>query len=128
MEKITTKFSDYSELPFSQKIQQELMKRHTHGELTEPEEIVYKEFDVLTLLLMMKYKWISVKVRLPEYQGWGKPQTVIVSGIDDEKRYVFYAECHAYGEKKTAEEIFTIPGWSQMNVTHWMPFPEPPKE
>ena len=77
---------------------------------------------------MMKDKWISVKDRLPEYQGFGKPQTVIVSGIDDEKRYVFYAECHSYGEKKTAEEIFSIPGWSRMNVTHWMPFPEPPKE
>ena len=46
--------------------------------------------------------------------------------IDEGKRYVYYAEVHAYGKKETAHEIFSVPGWCDMNVTHWMPWPEPP--
>jgi len=38
-----TEFKDYGDLPFSEAIQDELFKRHTHGELTNPEEIVYRE-------------------------------------------------------------------------------------
>lgn len=49
-----TEFKDYRDLPFSEKIQDELFKRHTHGELTNPEEIVYTEKDVLILLQMLE--------------------------------------------------------------------------
>lgn len=72
-----------------------------------------------------KSEWISVKDRLPQYKE-GEWQTVVVSGIDEGKRYVYYAEVHAYGKKETAQEIFSVPGWCDMNVTHWMPWPEPP--
>lgn len=71
--------------------------------------------------------WISVKEKLPKYK-LGNISVVIVTGIEDGKRYVYYAEIHAYGEKKTADEIFSVPGWSKMNVTHWMPLPKPPRK
>lgn len=74
----------------------------------------------------MGKEWISVKDRLPEYKK-GITQIVIVSGIEDGKKYVYYAEVHAYGKQEKSEDIFSIPGWSKMNATHWMPLPEPPK-
>lgn len=49
-----TEFKDYRDLPFSEKIQDELFKRHTHGELANPDEIVYTEKDVLILLQMLE--------------------------------------------------------------------------
>lgn len=49
-----TEFKDYRDLPFSEMIQDELFKRHTHGELTNPEEIVYTEKDVLILMQMLE--------------------------------------------------------------------------
>lgn len=70
-------------------------------------------------------EWISVKEKLPEYKS-GAYQIVIVSGIEDGQRYVYYAEIYTHGKTETAEGIFSVPGWSTMNVTHWMPLPEPP--
>jgi hypothetical protein len=70
-------------------------------------------------------KWISVGERLPEYIHG--EQVVLVAGYEHGERYVSYAEVHAYGKKEKAEDMFSIPGWSQMHVTHWMPLPEPPK-
>lgn len=58
-----TKFNDYKDLPFPSKIKDELFKRHTHGELTEPEEIVYTEEDVLILLQMLEIEINSEKNR-----------------------------------------------------------------
>ena len=49
-----TEFKDYRDLPFSQTIQDELFKRHTHGEYTNGEEIVYTEKDVLILMQMLE--------------------------------------------------------------------------
>ena len=70
-------------------------------------------------------KWISVKDKLPEPPDNLDELIVVVSGIDDnEERYVHWAAVYAYGKD---HEVFSIPGWSQMNVTHWMPLPEPPK-
>jgi hypothetical protein len=76
-------------------------------------------------------KWISVKEKLPLFIE-GKEQIVIVSGIREEEmpeneRYVYWAVAHAYGEEK-GNKIFSVPGWSKMNVTHWTPLPEPPKD
>jgi len=74
----------------------------------------------------MKEQWISVKYKLPEYDP-NNDKPVIVSGIDEGGRYVYYAHVHEYGKEETSDKIFSIPGWSEMNVTHWMPLPEPPK-
>ncbi len=50
-----TEFKDYRELPFSEKIQDELFKRHTHAELVQDQEaIVYEEKDVLILMQMLE--------------------------------------------------------------------------
>jgi hypothetical protein len=50
-----TEFKQYSDLPFSKKIQEELLKRHTHAELvSNPEAIVYAEKDVLILMQMLE--------------------------------------------------------------------------
>lgn len=67
--------------------------------------------------------WIKIEDKLPEYKE-GATQIVIVSGIENGERYVHYAEIHAYGKEEKAKDIFSIPGWSRMNVTHWMPLPE----
>lgn len=48
-----TKFKEYSELPFSKEIRDELFYRHTHGQLVKPDEIVYTEKDVLILLQLL---------------------------------------------------------------------------
>lgn len=73
-------------------------------------------------------EWISVKDRLPEYKGAGDEQIVIVTGLEIGRRYVYYARAHDYGEKKDPNEIFSVGGWSDMNVTHWMPLPDPPED
>lgn len=71
-----TKFKDYNELPFSKKIQNELFKRHTHGELTNPEEIVYTEKDVLILMQMLQSE---IKEQNPFSDSDGKcPQPIMV--------------------------------------------------
>ena len=50
-----TEFKDYRELPFPEKIQNELLKRHTHAELVQDQEaIVYEEKDVLILMQMLE--------------------------------------------------------------------------
>lgn len=50
-----TEFKDYRELPFSENIQDELLKRHTHAELVHDREaIVYEEKDVLILMQMLE--------------------------------------------------------------------------
>jgi hypothetical protein len=71
----------------------------------------------------MNKPWIKCSDKLPEYTG--DEQIVIVSGLDDfGERYVYWAEAYAYGEN---DSVFSVPGWSDMNVTHWMPLPNPPK-
>lgn len=50
-----TEFDEYSDLPFSKRIQDELMHRHSHRDLPGgSDEIVYTEADVLILLQMMQ--------------------------------------------------------------------------
>lgn len=46
--------NDYRDLPFSKRIRTELLKRHTHGNIVGPHEIVYREKDVLILLQILK--------------------------------------------------------------------------
>ena len=58
-------------------------------------------------------KWISVKERLPEY---AEP----VMGWDAELRDMGIVN-FIYGQ------FFDIVDMSEVNVTHWMPLPEPPK-
>ena len=74
-------------------------------------------------------KWVSIKDSVPKYLP-GKEQLFIVSGIDEDfnKRYVYWAQAYAYGDTDDRERIFSVPGWSKMNVTHWMQLPEPPEE
>lgn len=65
--------------------------------------------------------WISVKERLPEYDG-----TYIVTS----ERGAVYCN-HFYGrrvfsDKYTREPHFSLRG--KVKITHWMPPPEPPKE
>jgi hypothetical protein len=49
-------FDDYSELPFPKKINDMLLELHTHGDSIEEEEIVYREQDVIKLLLVIQNK------------------------------------------------------------------------
>jgi len=70
-------------------------------------------------------RWISVENKLPEVTKSGEEDIVIVTGYDNGVRYVFWASVYAYGKE---DEVFSVPGWSKMNVTHWMPLPDPPKQ
>lgn len=52
---MVTEFKEYRDLPFSENIQNELFKRHTHAELVQDREaIVYEEKDVLILMQMLE--------------------------------------------------------------------------
>ena len=74
----------------------------------------------------MKTEWISVKDRLPEKPKPNERLKIcIVSGIEDGQIYVYYSEIYPYGD---LGGCFSVPGWSDMNVTHWMPLPEPPTQ
>lgn len=49
-----TEFKDYTDLPFSENIQNELFNRHQHN---DDESIVYTEKDVLILLQILKSEY-----------------------------------------------------------------------
>jgi hypothetical protein len=63
---------------------------------------------------MPDMKWIPVTERLPEYE---EP----VMGWDEELRDMGIIN-FVYGQ------FLDIIDMSEVNVTHWMPLPEPPKE
>lgn len=66
-------------------------------------------------------EWISVKERLPE--AGGKYLTISPTGIYSVLNYsVRYRAFNAYDEQPKSSLKYSI------NVTHWMPLPEPPKE
>lgn len=52
-----TEFNDYRDLPFSENIQNELFKRHSHAIIEygiNEEQIVYTEKDVLILMQILE--------------------------------------------------------------------------
>ena len=69
-------------------------------------------------------KWISVKERLPEEEGWYQVYTAPDKGYKSINKAMF---------RKGFEWNNFTPRWHGAggtwgNVTHWMPLPEPPKE
>lgn len=66
--KYITKFYEYSELPFSKAIQDELHKRHTHGDYCKNDEIVYREEDVIIMMQMLQNE-IKPHPTLPHREG-----------------------------------------------------------
>lgn len=86
-------------------------------------DIVRSWFHIVELKGHQDTNWISVKDRLPKYQGRGKNDIVIVSVFDQfNEHIVYYAAIYAYGK---SNEVFSVPGWGNMDVTHWMPLPKP---
>lgn len=70
--------------------------------------------------------WISVKDRLPKLKD-GKSEQILVYGKSEDDEYIitkaiFYSnefdECWESGDLREGH----------LDVTHWMPLPEPPKE
>jgi hypothetical protein len=59
-------------------------------------------------------EWISVKERLPE------PTPMVLAMCTDGYELAYYG---CYGDKWT-----NTLGTETLNVTHWHPLPEPPKE
>lgn len=67
-------------------------------------------------------KWIKVSDRLPSkadiyivhftYQQFGKTEHVVTKGV----------------YKHIGENLFFVGGEPHYDITHWMPFPEPPEE
>jgi len=65
-------------------------------------------------------EWISVKDRLPEK---GNPVSVVVEHMGSVRVGLGYCEVYR-DEFRQWEDV----GGFKINVTHWMPLPEPPKE
>ena len=89
-----------------------------HHELVDPTEALA---DYLLDNGVVVREWIPVTERLPE-----KEDTYLVY---TERGSVYSS--HFYTEKKFASGYVREASWSQcgkVNVTHWMPLPEPPKE
>lgn len=78
-------FKDYRNLPFSEQIQDELFKRHTHAELLDPEQIVYTEKDVLILLQLLK---IEQKKSLKRYEPQSSFNDSVVMDESPDGEYV----------------------------------------
>lgn len=72
-----------------------------------------------------RFKWISVKDRLPDKDDL---YLTIVSGKPQEN--IELIETYMLGEywHKWGWCLDEYPDWEKPNVTHWMPLPEPPKE
>ena len=68
-----------------------------------------------------QFKWIAVEDALPT-RGV-EEHVVMVAGHEDGRRYYYWASVYPYGRKAT-DEVFAVPGWSQMNVTHWAEIPQ----
>ncbi len=69
-------------------------------------------------------KWISVKERLPEYGEY-----VLAYGYDcDEYGYKVVRGCFYFGDEEDGESWFVRAIEIVIEVTHWMPLPEAPKE
>lgn len=67
-------------------------------------------------------KWISVKDRLPPWQG---KKVLVVNGHGDVRIYALWKR--EYGNKWTW--LDERGKFNHVNdITHWMPLPEPPKE
>ena len=89
---------------------------------TDPETGSFTEYlaDYLISNGVTVQEWISVDDRLPECEG---------SYIVYTERGSIYAN-HFYTEKRFASGYVREAQWSKrgtVNVTHWMPLPEPPK-
>lgn len=76
---------------------------------------------------LRKRQWISVKDRLPEVyrDEYGELIPFLVC-IKDE-RYPLVLD-QRYPFRAVYNGIFWYYGWAEVNVTHWMPLPDPPKE
>ena len=68
-----TEFDEYSDLPFSKRIQDELEARHSHRDLPGgSDEIVYTEADVLILLQMMQEEPQSIYLAVGQASNHGQ--------------------------------------------------------
>lgn len=76
-------------------------------------------------LTKMMPKWISVEERLPKIC---ELVLVIASGKPKENVKLIDAVIIAsyWGDEGWIADAFD--GWGKLNVTHWMPLPDPPKE
>ena len=76
-------------------------------------------------------KWISTDVKLPEDDfKQGKPRTLIMCIVCTEKGTVKFCSRIRKPLYDGSQE-YTPWGWqkkSHVQITHWMPLPEPPKE
>ena len=70
-------------------------------------------------------KWISVKERLPEV---GEGYAVVVSGKPCRNVTLDNAIEMAAYDQDEGWILEMWPEWTNANITHWMPLPEPPKE
>ena len=73
---------------------------------------------------LANYKWISVKDRMPEIDNKSHiSDTVICYSSELNRLYFSRVEENAFGQCG-----FEVEKYGVVNITHWMPLPEPPKE
>ena len=70
-------------------------------------------------------EWISVKERLPEE---GEEYAVVVSGKPCRNVTLDNAIELAVYDRDEGWILEMWQEWTNANITHWMPLPEPPKE
>ena len=69
-------------------------------------------------------KWISVEDRLPEIEGYGESYNVIICYETTKNGNQIITEGLYYYPLKTWHRKDML----EVNVTHWMTLPEPPKK
>lgn len=80
--------------------------------------------DVVTLSAERKHrKWIPVTERLPEYMENVLITDGVFSGMG-------WRDWYDYRGTKPREDYWIAPSTNvnELNITHWMPLPEPPKD
>ena len=94
-----------------------------HGEKGDPAEEVGLDALAIAISALEKTKWISVKDRLPEEEGW----YLVYTTPNREHKSInkaMFCKGYVWGN---FEPYWRGAGGHWANVAHWMPMPNPPK-
>ena len=73
-------------------------------------------------------KWISVKERLPEYQERVLVHEEVKPEWENLSVTIGYLNTTTKGKSFETNEWYSDNNYQSIDVTHWMPLPEPPNK